>query len=276
MIRALFFGLLLAGPSVSHAAMESPAGLFANAHDVFPPLRADPREIQFVVRFVSPVRHTPQGEVSAGNYFGLYRWTLPWAASYLQWSAGGGDAARFDLVSITKDLQVNDFNASMPIDLRIGPWSTRLLPYHVSSHLGDDYIKRTGIVRDKYSFDSFKWFVAYDAPHHLRLYEGYHYIIRNESADRGHHAFQAGAEWQSGWWGSGHAQTYWATDIQSWERVAWNISVNSQLGIRVAHQPEERQSLDPFIEFSSGPRTAGQFYDHKETRWVLGLRFELP
>ena len=54
--------------------------------------------------------------------------------------------SRFDLVSTQKDLQVSDYNASMPLDLKktAAGIDRGILPYHLRSHLGDDYIKRTG------------------------------------------------------------------------------------------------------------------------------------
>ncbi|HVO33358.1 MAG TPA: DUF1207 domain-containing protein, partial [Elusimicrobiota bacterium] len=272
----LVLALACAAPASAELDHPTPAGFLADAHDVFPSLVADPRELQFALRLAMPVQHTAKGEISAGDYFGLYRWQLPWEDSYLQWSIGGNVTGRFDLVDETKDNEVDDFDASMPIDVRVGRWSTRILPYHVSSHLGDDYIKRTGILPQKYSFDSFKWFVAYEPLRALRLYAGYHFVIRNETTNLGHYALQGGVEWRSGWWGDQHAQTYWATDVQSWERVAWNPSVTSQLGVRLAHDSTQRQAVCPFVEFSSGHMTPGQFFNREETRWVLGLRFELP
>src|SRR6185369_16881988 len=130
--------LLLAGMMSAFGRAEdlpSHAGLFANAKEVFRPLLADPREIQLALRLTTPVSQPSLGDIAAGDYVGLYRWVLPWQNSYLQWSIGGGLFARFDLTSPQKDNQLIDYLASMPVDMRIGKWSLRLLPYHISSHL---------------------------------------------------------------------------------------------------------------------------------------------
>jgi hypothetical protein len=272
---AVLLGLTVAGVARGED-LSTHTGLFASAKEVFPPLLADPREIQVALRLVTPVSHKNKGEIAVGDYFGLYRWVLPWQESYLQWSIAGGVFSRFDLVSEEKDNEVNDFSANMPVDLRIGKWSARVMPYHISSHLGDDFIKRTGVVPSKYTFDSFKTLLAYDPWTCLRLYGGFNYIIRNESSAKGRVALQAGTEWKSRWWGHGHAQLYWANDFQSWQRIGWNPTLNTQLGIRIANHPDDKRAVAIFTEYGAGHMAFGQFYQREGSHWVLGVRFEIP
>jgi hypothetical protein len=255
--------------------LSSPSGLFANAKEVFPPLRADPREIQISLKASTPVSHTAFGDISAGDYFGLYRWALPWQNSYLQWSLAGGIFSRFDLVTQQKDNEVIDYYGEMPVDLRIGKWSLRALPYHVSSHLGDDYIKRTEVTPQKHALDVFKWLVAYEPLTSLRVYGGSQYIFRNIQPDQARFALQAGLELYSSWHAKGHLQFFAATDYQSWGRVQWNPDTNTQLGVTFARRPEDKQKVSLFTEYGTGHVPYGQFYLQKETRWTLGLRLNL-
>jgi hypothetical protein len=252
------------------------AGLFANAKEVFHPLLADPRELQMALRLTTPVSHQNLGDIAVGDYFGLYRWVLPWQDSYVQWSIGGGVFSRFDLVAVEKTSEVLDYSANMPIDVRVGKWTTRLMPYHISSHLGDDYIKLTGILPEKYSFDSYKQLFAYEPCPALRLYTGYNYIIRNDFVYLGHYAVQAGTEWTSPWWAGRHIQLFWANDFQSWERVAWNPEFTTQLGFRVARDPQDKQAVAIFTEYGAGHMAYGQLFQKEESHWVLGARFEIP
>ncbi len=267
---------LLMWPCFSAAAesLSSEAGFFASGKEVFRPLMADPREVSLALRVVTPVGHRALGEVSAGDYFGLYRWVLPWKDAYLQWSVAGGFFARFDLVAVEKDLQVLDFTASMPFDLRVGKWCIRLLPYHQSSHLGDDYLERTGESLTKYSMDSFKTLAAWEPSAAWRLYTGYNFTIRHNEDISGGQMLQAGFEWSSAWWSHEHAQLYWANDFQSWERIGWNPILNTQGGVRFARSPQARQRLAVFLEYGTGHQSFGQFYEKEESHWVLGLRFE--
>lgn len=260
-------------PRAAEAAL-SDTGFLTNAKEVFRPLVADPREIQLALRLVTPVGHKNLGEIAAGDYFGLYRWALPWEDSYIQWSVAGGVFARFDLVSEQKDSQAVDYSASMPLDIRVRNWSLRLLPYHQSSHLGDDLIKRTGVLPEKYTFDSYRTLFAYEPTPLWRIYAGHNYIMRNNSVSYGRTMLQGGLEWMSPWFAQGRAQAFWASDFQSWQRIHWNPIFTTQLGVRFAKTPESRQRLALFTEYGAGHMSFGQFYRQKESHWVLGLRFE--
>jgi hypothetical protein len=271
----IWLGMAMTGPLYADD-LSAHTGLFANAKEVFRPLLADPREVQLALRLVTPVSRKNLGDIAVGEYFGLSRWALPWQDSYLQWSIAGGIFARFDLVSDQKDSQVIDYTANMPFDLRVKKWSLRVMPYHISSHLGDDFIKRTGILPDKYSFDSYKTLIAYEPCPYLRLYGGSNYIIRNSKDYLGRYAVQTGMEWTSGWWAHNHAQLFWATDFQSWERIAWNPIVNTQLGVRIANHPDDKQMLSIFTEYGAGHMSYGQLFQQQESHWVLGLRFDIP
>jgi hypothetical protein len=241
-------------------------------HQAFRPLLADPRELQLSLRAILPVSHKVFGEVAAGTYFSLFTAKLNDSDVFFQWSMGGGIWSRFDLVSTQKDLQVTDYNASMPLDLRAGRWSTRILPFHLSSHLGDDYIKRTGILGEKYSFDAVKILQAYEPSANWRVYAGYQYTIRWEHTELGRSMLQSGFEWTSRAWAKGSAQTYFATDLQNWERVRWNPMLHTQLGLHFRHDPEKTQEFSPYIEFAAGHREQGQFYNQEETHWGIGIR----
>lgn len=271
----VLLALVLLGPGLAEIGNASASRFFPRSHEMFAPLLADPRQVQLALRLVLPVSRKSLGEVAIGHEWGLYQVALPWPDAFLQVSAGGGIFARFDLVADTKDLQVNDFYATLPVDIRVRKWSTRILPYHISSHLGDDYVKNTGILPEKHSVDNVKWLVSYDVSEFWRLYGGYNYIIRTLHVDLGRSAFQTGIEWKSRWWAQ-HTQLYWATDFESWQRIAWNPLFNSQLGIRLRQDPQDRQGLAVFIEYAAGHQPHGQFFQSQETHWVFGLRFELP
>jgi hypothetical protein len=272
---ALQGGLLFA-----EAPSASTAGFFPASNQSFQPLLADPRELQLALRLVFPVSNKDlgavQGEASLGAYWGLYRWAWPGADASLQLSLGGGVFALFDMVRATRDLQVADYDADIPLDFRVGRWSSRFLVYHVSSHWGDDYVARTQAVVQKYAMESVKWLVSYDAGDHWRLYGGPIRIFHTLQTVPGLNALQGGMEWHSSWRARGHAQAYWAGDWQSWERVNWSSQWNTQLGLRVRNRPGDMQGLAVFLEYSAGKMPYGQFFEQQQSRWALGARFYLP
>ena len=214
-------------------------GFLPPAHDLFKPLLADPRELQYALRVVCPVHRRSLGEVALGDYLGLYRWKLSSDASF-QISIGGGVFARFDLAEQSNALQVADYYGNLPFDYRIDKWSFRFMPYHTSSHLGGDYLSTTGGTTSKHTWDNLRWLASYDMNAYGRMYGGYTYTFRELPGHLGRNAVQGGVEAFSPWMGNGHAQVYWANDFQSWERTNWNPMFDSQLGVKLAKDPQVR------------------------------------
>jgi len=247
---------------------------FPNAHELFKPLRADPRELQYALRTLVPVSRKWLGEAAIGDYLGLVRWPLPWQNAKLQVSGGGGFFGRFDLSGTSNDMESADFYANLPLDLRVGKWSSRLMLYHTSSHLGDDYLKKTGLTTAKHSWDNLKWLLSYEPVDEVRFYGGYNYTFRTLPLGLGRNALQAGVECQTPWMAR-HWQYYWANDFQSWQRIQWNPWFNSQLGVRVQKSPSEARSVSFFLEFGTGHQPQGQFFLQQETHWGLGIKFDL-
>lgn len=275
--KRLLFALTFCWLGAAHADGDAYAdsyGFLDMRHHAFRSLEADPRELQLSLRDILPVSHKVFGEVAAGTYFSLFTAKLAPDAMF-QWSMGGGIWSRFDLISTQKDLQVSDYNASLPLDFKYGRWASRILPYHLSSHLGDDYIKRTGILGSKYSFDALKLLQAFEPTHNWRLYAGYQYTIRWEHTELGRSMLQSGLEWTSNPWADRRIETYWANDLQNWERVGWNPIFHTQLGLHFRRDVEAPQKFSFYVEFAAGHREQGQFYADKETHWGLGLKLDL-
>jgi hypothetical protein len=266
----LVFALGFAAPLL--ADTDSGAGLFPSAHELFLPLIANPRELQYAIRFVMPVGKHHLGEASVGDYFGIYRWNF--GKIQLQSSVGGGMFGRFDLSKYTNDLQITDWYLNLPFDVRVGLWAHRLMIYHTSSHLGDDYIRESHDPGFKHAWDSLQYLLSYDWNPMLRLYGGPTYVFRSLPKDD-RNAIELGFETQSRWFSGRHMRVYWANDFQSWERTEWNPTFNTQAGITFAKTPESLRQVSLFVEYMTGRQVQGQFYLHHESRWNLGLRLSI-
>lgn len=77
------------------------------------------------------------------------------------------------------DLDSVDFRAGVPLTWRGGPWQTKLAYYHVSSHVGDEYLlSHPGFQRINYRRDAIVAGAGYFAAPDLRFYAeiGYAFI----------------------------------------------------------------------------------------------------
>jgi hypothetical protein len=270
-IGSLVALLIVTGATPSIAADQTQS--FPAAHELFPPLQADPSELQFGFQFGFPVSHTGIARVDAGDYLGIYRWALGDVGA-LQLNVGGAVNSRFDATP-SHNLQVIDYYGNVPLDLKIGPFSARSMFYHDSSHLGDDYLRENNIQDASNSWNALREIWSLQACKALRLYGGYIWAVDTKPDWGGRQAVQGGAEIYFNTTEHGFWHPYWANDVQAWQRSNWDASWVSQLGFKTGDAFSKGRGISYFLQFKAGPRYEGQFYRNKETIWGAGLKFVL-
>jgi hypothetical protein len=261
-------------------ANEEAAGCgqgYPETHELFAPFLASTRELQSGFRYEMPTSHTPKLEVAIGDDFGLYRWCLgpDGDRGRLQLNVGAGIFADFDFHD-TKDLLSSDYYGRVPIEYRLGRWSSRFMFFHISSHLGDDLIRTTHQVNATQEWNAIIELISYDVSAFFRLYGGGLYTIASKTIDNNYAPYgaQGGFEVYSKPFHQNRLQLYWANDWQSFALIGWNPIFTSQLGLKTARDLSHTRSVSYFLEFFSGHKFIGQFYSDKETHWDLGVKFQ--
>jgi hypothetical protein len=265
------FAFCLLWPSGSSLAYQTQS--FPPAHEIFAPLQADPTELQFAFQWEVPVSHTGIARIDAGDYLGIYRWALGDVGA-LQLNVGGAVNSRFDATP-SHNLQVIDYYGNVPLDLTIGRFSARSMFYHDSSHLGDDYLRQRGIEDMNNSWNALREVISVQTCKALRLYGGYTYAVNTTPAWSGRQAIQGGTEIYFNTGRHSFWHPYWANDIQAWARSNWDATWASQLGFKTGDVYSNGRGISYFVQFKTGPRSEGQFYQDKETIWGAGLKFVL-
>jgi uncharacterized protein DUF1207 len=250
--------------------------LYPNAHELFAPLVADPRELQMGPRYEMPVSQVPQAEADIGDYAGLYRWCLGHEgdSGRLQMTAGAGFFGQFDYYN-TKNLEAGDVIGNLALDYRRGPWSNRFMSHHFSSHLGDDVINAGRPYPGTREFNAVKEILSYDASGYLRLYGAGAYEIESKGLGSNPWGAQGGFETRSKMFHHNQLQVYWANDLQTWGHTAWNPTINSQLGLKTANDLTRDRAVSYYVEFFSGHQPPLMYTFQYQTRWDLGIKFEL-
>lgn len=270
-IRNLVLLFLVSGSIPSIAAYQTQS--FPAAHELFPPLQADPTELQFAFQFGFPVSRNGIARINAGDYLGIYRWALGDVGA-LQLNVGGAVNSRFDATP-SHNLQVIDYYGNVPLDLKIGRFSSRSMFYHDSSHLGDDYLRENNIQDANNSWNALREIVSVQANKALRLYGGYTWAVNSTPGWSGRQAVQGGAEIYFNTAEHSFWHPYWANDIQAWQRSNWDATWVSQLGFKTGDRFSNGRGISYFVQFKTGPRYEGQLYQNKETIWGAGLKFVL-
>ena len=264
-MRAWLF-LLLALPA------QAADPLFPRPYEIFRPLLADPRQIQ-LGGYYYRLNGQNMGDAALGHSWGMARWNV--REVDLQWNLEGMAYSRFQVSGDVNKFQAVDFEINVSAEARRGPLETKVFLYHVSSHLGDDYIRDTRDLGFRYSVEGLRFVTAVSPVKPLRLYGGAGYLIHRIPV-------QSPASLQLGWEGrtpdfklGGYpALVYLGHDLQWRERVRWNMTSRATLGLRVT-EPEGRRAGRIHVGYQQGHSAFGQFYLRRERQADVGITFEI-
>ena len=93
------------------------------------------------------------------------------------------------------DLETADFRWGLPLTYGRGPWEYKLAYYHLSSHLGDEYmVSHPNVNRINFVRDAFVLGAAYRYREALRIYGEVGYLFHNDGGAKPWE-FQFGAEY---------------------------------------------------------------------------------
>jgi len=130
------------------------------------------REARFASQWVHERDQGWFWDVTLGGRVGILRY----GTDDLVWPEGWQidiEGAAFPRLAIEDErkLVACDFRFGIPLTFRRGPWESKFAYYHLSSHLGDEYMEtHPSFERINYSRDTLVWAVALRPDEALRLY----------------------------------------------------------------------------------------------------------
>ncbi len=257
--------------------LASPAGRcgewIPSGKELFPLIFADPLELSYALRLTTPVGKKNLAEINLGDYLGIYRWSLG-EDRLLQVGLGGGVGGRFDISRASNDFQVADFTAAVPLDLALGKNNTvRFAYWHVSSHIGDDYIRTEAPAISKHFTDEMRLVWSFIPARFLRLCAGGSHAFKMLPPAKSN-SLEASVELRSPVFRNGSAQVLFGTGIRAPQRNGWKPSSTTKLGVK-ATDAQRVGALTLYVEYFSGRLLYQQFGDRKESHWTLGLALEI-
>lgn len=255
---ALAWALLLAvapRPLLAQQTVSTSSGPDSAGDQIFRPPMADPFEPASLIRYGG-------SDLDFGLALPLAVYTSESKTS--DWQVGflGGIAARFGSERTTLYLESADFHAGIPFTFRKGKWSGRAEFYHVSSHLGGDYASLSGFQPFHYSREALQGLLAYDAPHHLRIYGGPTLLVRTYPRV-GRWTMQIGTEWFPARLSGDHWKAYLADDFQTRGEVAWQTNISVEPGVQwTTRKGEPVARVEAW--FYSGQDPFGELFRERE------------
>lgn len=154
---------------------------FPQMTELFLPLVADPRQVNYTIgyRAGDKVCGPKCVNFSFGDDFAIFRWldVFRWHGE-LQIGIEAGIWSVFNMAPHPNpgggtELVNTDYYVGIPLEYAINRWSFRLRLYHLSSHLGDEYmVNHPDVVRLNPSYEAVDFYSSFQATDTIRLYAG--------------------------------------------------------------------------------------------------------
>lgn len=155
---------------------------------LFRPLMADPRELTYSVgwRFNDKVLERNVIDVSFYDRLPVFRWVDIWRkGGDLQLEIEGALWAVFDPLHDSSPLMDADYYVGFPLTYAFDNWAIRLRGYHISTHIGDEYlIDHPHFKRKNPSIEAFDLYVSNQFTQDIRLYGGLGYVACQDDSFR--------------------------------------------------------------------------------------------
>ena len=247
--------------------------------DLFRPLLADPEQPQLFALWQFRKSLMEQsaaniGTVGIGENFGFY--TRRKGCNGWQIGLLTGIFSQFNLDTSNSQLINVDFNVGVPLTWRQGNWSARARFYHVSSHIGDEFLGANPTFQSiGLLYEAIDMIVSYDFQKWLRLYGGGAVLVNRQPStiDRNtaHWGFEArtptplGRSYLFGLLSNPILVLPLLTgDFKSVEEQAWYINTNVLMGFDMFRVGSFRR-FRFLINYYHGYNPYGQFFYSQKT-----------
>lgn len=245
---------------------------------------ADPRQLTYSAgwRFNDDALAKDTIPVSFGDYFALYRWHGVWPyCGSMEIGVEGAVWAVFAPLRESSPLIDADYYIGFPLVYAFDNWQFRLRGYHISTHLGDEFLlDHPGFDRRNPSAEYLDFFSSYYFGDQIRLYAGLGYIVHQDISFRSKRFFQAlGMEVRAlgyGYYDSkqrllGHP--YFGAHIRGSRDYKHHIDQTYVLGYEWVKLCGLERATRVFIEYHDGYSVDGQFCDEAANWFAVRLSY---
>ncbi|RMG45709.1 MAG: DUF1207 domain-containing protein [Acidobacteria bacterium] len=247
---------------------------------LFVPPLADQKQPRFHVtfqRYRTDFGTYDVGSVGFGENFGLLRWPGEREGDGWQLGISGAVFAIFNLDAESMDLLNADYYIGFPVEVHSGRFSGRLRLFHLSSHLGDEFLLNPQpgppVERINLSYEALEALAAYER-RGARVYAGAIRILSSDTPLR-RNRVQAGAEYRSRHLGRARLRLVAGADLEAWSETDWDIDTSVKAGIVFPNARRLDRSIQVLLEFYDGHAPHGQFYPLRVRYLGAGFGFSL-
>ncbi|HEU4396058.1 MAG TPA: DUF1207 domain-containing protein [Planctomycetota bacterium] len=245
------------------------AELFPSNGLLYDSYLAAPRQSRMSVKIQLPVGGSDRNR-KIENTLGLHRPIARWPSAD---DPTGGTEVQFEAAVFARfdmeehwDMDASDWRFGIPVVFREGDLAWKIHLYHLTSHLGDEHIERTGRDAIAYHLEEAAFGLSWDVSDGSRLYgEAGVAVYTSRETDNGR--FQVGYEWVGSRAATGFSP-YFAVDLQARNDQDWTPGKTAAAGI--AYGTHVRFGL----EYYHGRDTQTQFMQDRAEYISVGLAID--
>ncbi|WP_348663791.1 DUF1207 domain-containing protein [Chlamydia vaughanii] len=233
---------------------------------LFAPLIADPRQVtnSAGIRFNEKVIGNRVGSAIFGGDFILLRlFDVTPLHGDLDIGIQGGVFSVFDLDHPDSCMVNSDFFVAGLLGFAVDKWSLRFRLWHLSSHLGDEFLlTHPNFPRFNLSDEGVDLFVSLRYNAQIRVYGGLGYIVSRDLTFPERPLYiEAGAELRPFGLREGnlHAQPIFAMHFRFWEEQKFGIDQTYIVGMEWSKFRDVGRKIRAFVEYHQGFSKEGQF-----------------
>lgn len=233
---------------------------------LFAPLIADPRQVtnSAGIRFNEKVIGKRVGSAIFGGDFILLRlFDISRFHADVDIGLQGGVFSVFDLDHPEACMVNSDFFVAGLLGCAVDKWSFRLRLWHLSSHLGDEFLlAHPNFPRFNLSDEGIDFFISLRYNPQIRLYGGIGYIVsRDLTFPERPFYIETGTELRPFGLheGSLYAQPIFAMHFRFWEEQHFGIDQTYILGMEWSRFRDVGRKIRAFVEYHQGFSKEGQF-----------------
>ncbi len=236
----------------------------------FRPFITDIRQVNFGIgwRFDDKALGKNLVPVSFGNTFPIFRWIDVWKLrGDLQLEIEGAVWAIFEPFHESAPLIDADYYVGFPLTYLFGDWAFRIRGYHISTHIGDEYLlDHPHFDRRNPSIEAFDAYFSYQFSKDIRLYGGLGWVACQDDSFRvGPFYAQLGTEirlFQLGYrdyCNRLYGVPFLAIDFYYQNHFKHHVNSNYAIGYEWGKISGIRRKFRVFIEYHDGYEVEGQF-----------------
>lgn len=262
---------------------------FPQSTVLFAPLVADPRQPtnSAALRIGDKVIGDVVAAVSLGDDFPIFRWldVFRWHGD-MQIGIEAGIWSVFSYKNIphrkkheTCELVNTDFLVGIPLTYASDRWSFRLKVYHISSHLGDEYLcnhRHAYRHRKNPSMEAIDFFSSYQFSSHLRAYFGPGFVFHSDQSFKVKPLYvEYGAELRvlgtRFIYNRIYGTAFFAIDVQNWQQRDWNFDFTMKLGYEISKLQGIGRKMRVYVDYHHGYSYEGQLFNERTQYGEFGF-----